>query len=215
MPNQSTAPLRHAVVLAHPDPHSFNAAVAEVYCNTVRECGQEAIFHDLYRMSFDPVLKGDERPEIYGFAVSPDVEAEIRALSGSDVFTIIHPVWFGMPPAIMIGYVDRVLGAGVTPKQVQEGAGKGLLNGCHMLTITTSGARAVWLDEQGQMESLRNLSGRYLSHAFSARSHENLHFGGIVEGFSRRFVDQNLYDVRERARKLCATVAAERHATAI
>ncbi len=83
-----------------------------------------------------------------------------------------------------------------------------------MVSITTSGTREVWLDEQAQIESLKNVLSRYLFKAFGAKSVEHLQFGGITEGFAKRFVDQNLQDVKDRARKVCASVAAERHAEA-
>jgi len=206
------SPPCHIVVLAHPDPQSFNATIADTYCQTVRECGQESILRDLYAIGFDPVLKDSERPGTQGFALSKDVRDELAAIDGGDVFTLVYPIWFGMPPAMMKGYIDRVLGAGVTHREIQDRAGQGVLRDKRMVSITTSGTREVWLDEQAQIESLKNVFSHYLSNAFGAKSVEHLQFGGITEGFSKRFIDQNLQDVRDRARKVCATVAAERHA---
>jgi NAD(P)H dehydrogenase (quinone) len=216
MSDQSTrSPLRHVVVLAHPDPHGFNATVADVYCQTVRECGQDAILRDLYAMGFDPVLKDTERPGHEGFTLSQDVIDELDTIRGADVFTIIYPIWFGMPPAMMKGYIDRVFGAGVTPREIQDRAGHSVLSDKHMVSITSSGAREVWLDEQAQIESLKNVLTRYLFHAFGIKSAEHLQFGGITEGFAKNFVGQNFQDVKDRARKICATFAAERLAEAV
>jgi NAD(P)H dehydrogenase (quinone) len=205
---------RHVVVLAHPDPHSFNAAMVETYCETVRACGQEAIVRDLYALGFDPVLKDDERPRQDGVTLSQDVRAELDIIRGADIFTLVYPIWFGMPPAMMKGYIDRIFGAAVTPYAIQHHIADGVLSGRHMLSITSSGTREVWLDEQGQIESLRNLSTRYLLHAFGMKSCEHFHLGGIVEGFSKRFIDEKLVDVHERTRKVCAMLAAERHGPA-
>lgn len=202
---------RHAVILAHPDPHSFNAAIAKTYCDTVRSCGQEAIVRDLYAMGFDPILKNAERPTQHASVLAADVRAELDAIRGADMFTLIYPVWFAMPPAMMKGYIDRVLGAGVTPQDIQNRAGKGVLHGRHMLGISTSGAREIWLDEQAQVESMRNIFTRYLFRAFAMASCEHLHLGGIVEGFPKRFVDQNLEDVHERTRKVYAMLSAQQH----
>jgi NAD(P)H dehydrogenase (quinone) len=203
-------PPRHVVVLAHPDAHSFNALVADAYCETVREQGQEAIVRDLYALGFDPILKNSERPGERGFVLSKDVEAELETIRGSDVFVLIYPIWFGMPPAMMKGYVERVLGAGVTAREVQDRAGITLLKDRRLVSITSSGASEIWLDEQGQVEALRNLFSRYLLHAFGMKSCEYLHFGEIVEGFSQDFVDQNILQVRDHARRICAAVAADR-----
>jgi len=205
---------RHVVILAHPDPDSFNSAVARAYCDAVRACGQEAILRDLYAIKFDPVLRKEERPDRRGFKLAPDVRTELAAIEGCDVVAFIYPIWFGLPPAMLKGYVDRVIGAGVTPHQVQDRAGHGPLTAGHMITITTSGARDAWLDEQGQLDSLRQLSSHYLFRAFSMKSAHHLHIGSIVEGLPKRFVDEHLFDVGERARKVCASVAMELYGTA-
>lgn len=115
---------------------------------------------------------------------------------------------------MMKGYIDRVLGAGVTHREIQDRAGQGVLRDKRMVSITSSGTSEVWLDERAQIESLKNVLSRYLFNAFGAKSVEHLQFGGITEGFSKRFIDQNLQDVSDRVRKLCATVAAERHGEA-
>jgi NAD(P)H dehydrogenase (quinone) len=209
MSSAAPSPIRHAVVLAHPDADSFNAAIAKTYCETVRAAGQEAILRDLYQMKFDPLLKNEERPDRKGFALSPDVRAELDILRGMNVVVFVFPIWFGMPPAILIGYVDRVLGAGTTLRQVQERSDGGLLGNGHLCAITTSGASEDWLDAQGQTEALRELSGTYLFRAFAMQSTEALHIGGVIEGASAAFIDDNLERVRRRTASICARVARE------
>jgi NAD(P)H dehydrogenase (quinone) len=200
---------RHVVVLAHPDRNSFNALVANAYCEAVRKCGQQAIVRDLYAMGFDPVLKNDERPRDGGVTLSKDVEAELDVIRGGDVFVLVYPIWFGMPPAMMKGYVDRVLGAGVTASEVRDRAGMTILKDRRLLTITSSGTSAIWLDEQAQIESLRNVFSRYLLHAFGMKSCEYLHFGHVTEGFAQNFVDQDINDVEARAQRICKAVTAD------
>ena len=202
---------RHLVVLAHPDPTSFNAHVAEAYCDAVRACGQAAVLRDLYAIRFDPLLHADERPSQKTFTVYPDVQREIDMIAGADVLVLVYPIWFGSAPAILKGYVDRVLGSGVSPAAVQKHLGSGLLNGCRLVSFTSSGAREPWLAEVGQELSLRGVFDRYLEHAFGMKSSEHFTFGGIVEGLSERFVDQYLHDVRDRARRICAGLAAAKH----
>ncbi|WP_156405463.1 NAD(P)H-dependent oxidoreductase [Sphingomonas sp. Root710] len=207
-------PVRHAVILAHPDAHSFNAAIAQTYCDTVRDQGQEFVLRDLYRMGFDPVLREEEQPGAPGFHVSADVRAELEALEGSDIFTFIYPIWFGMPPAILKGYIDRVVGSGVTVSQIRKRHGQGLLSAAHLLCITTSGAPEAWLNEQGQVQALREISTRYLFRAFAMKSARTMHIGGIVEGLGKLFADRHLNDVREEARAVCARLYAERRGMA-
>jgi NAD(P)H dehydrogenase (quinone) len=201
---------RHVVVLAHPNAHSFNALVADAYCEAVRAAGQDPIVRDLYAMGFDPVLKDSERPHEGGTTLSPDVRVEREAILGSDVFVFVYPIWFGMPPAILKGYVDRVLGAGVTPREMQSGTGTDLLRDKRLVSITSSGASKAWLNQQDQIESLRALFERYLAHGFGMKAYDDIHFGETIEGLSQDFIDPLLAKVQQLAQKVCAEVAADR-----
>jgi len=199
-------PRKHVVVLAHPDPQSFNAAVARTYCEAVAEHRQTAVLRDLYALCFDPVLRRDERPGRPGFHLSDDVAAELDVIRDASVLVLIYPIWFGGPPAILKGYVDRVLGSGMHPHALQQGEGTGLLNGARLLSFSSSAAREPWLAEVGQESSLRAVFDHYLEHAFAMRTSNHVHFGGLVQDSSQRFVDQHLYQVREAARSQCAAV---------
>ncbi len=214
MPDQSPpAKPRHIVVLAHPDPDSFNASVAETYCRAVRECGHEAILRDLYAMHFSPLLRQDERPGRRPFLPSPDVEDELNAIKGGDVFVLIYPIWFGTPPAMLKGYVDRVLGAGVTAKAVQDRAWHDLLGGKRLLSFTSSAAREPWLAEQGQTLALRTVFDDYLAHAFGMRPAEHVHFGSIIDGLAPRYIAEHLTMVGDKARHICAAITREKQST--
>src|SRR5579863_9114538 len=110
---------RHIVIRCHPEPESFNAAMAKAYCAEVESHGHETIVRDLYAMAFDPVLKARERPGM-AFQPMPDVETELAIIGGGDVFVLFYPIWFGGPPAILKGYVERVLGSGAMPQQIKQ-----------------------------------------------------------------------------------------------
>jgi NAD(P)H dehydrogenase (quinone) len=202
---------RHAVILCHPDPHSFNHAVADAYCDAVRAEGQEAILRDLYAMQFDPVLRAYERPTADDFAISADVRAELDILSDCDVFVLIYPIWFGTPPAMMKGYIERVLGSGVNPKAVQARAPTAFLGGKRLLSFTSSATSEPWLNEQGQWESLRYLFDHYLTHAFGMQKDDHVHFANIVSGLEERWVDQHLYTVAQQAKATCALLLSDWH----
>lgn len=202
---------RHVVILAHPNAHSFNALVADAYCQAARAAGHEAIVRDLYAIGFDPVLKDGERPHHGGGGLAPDVRFERDAIRGGDVFVFVYPIWFGMPPAILKGYVDRVLGAGVTPRDMLAGSGTPLLRGQRLVSITSSGASKAWLNQQNQIVALRTVFEAYLAHAFGMKLCDHLHFGETVEGLSQDFIDPLLEQVAVLARGLCAAVEADLH----
>ncbi|WP_404712566.1 NAD(P)H-dependent oxidoreductase [Sphingomonas sp. MMS24-J13] len=202
---------RHAVILCHPAPGSFNHTVAQTYVDTVRECGQDAIVRDLYALGFDPTLKASERPTQDDFVLSPDVAAEIEAIRDCDVFVLVYPIWYGTPPAMLKGYVERVFGSGINPKTVQTRSAEGFLAGKRLISFTSSGASDAWLNEQGELLSLRSLFDRYLVHAFAMRGEQHVHFSRIVSGMAERFVNENLFAVRDRARHVCSELLMEQH----
>lgn len=200
--------LRHAVILAHPDADSFNAAAADTYCEAVRALGHDAVLRDLYRLGFDPVLKSIEQPRPDRYAMANDVAAEVAEIEAADILVLVYPIWYGSMPAILKGYVDRVLGAGFSHGAIRERHGHRFLGGKQLLSISTSGNSIQWLDEQGAWLSLRNVFGDYLAQAFSMAGAEHLHLSNIVDNMTERHVGEELYRVREMARDMCERLAA-------
>jgi len=210
-PTASPEPIRHLVVLGHPSESSFNRAVAETYCAAVREAGQTATLRDLYALGFDPLLKAWENPGAPGVEYAPDVATEVALLRASDAVVLVYPIWFGMPPAIVKGYVDRVFGAGFSAKEIRKGVASPLLGGKRLLSLSTSAATLPWLDARGQWQALRQAFDSYLVEAFGMRSGEHVHFDAIVENLQERYVYENLERVRGAAQTLCATLLDDRH----
>lgn len=197
---------RHVVILCHPDARSFNAAVARTYCDTVHSLGHQVVLRDLYRLNFDPILKSDERPADDG-ARSKDVVAELECIRGGDMFVLVYSIWFGTPPAMMKGYVERVLGAGFSHQAVRERRIHPLLTGKHLINITTSGSTSTWLDIRGAWRSLREVFDSYLAKAFSMASNEHLHLESVVEDMDEAFAREKLKRVEELAADACARLA--------
>lgn len=107
-----------SVILAHPDPGSFNHAIAAEAVAGLSANGHNVLFHDLYAEGFDPVMPAGEIPlEAH---LPPDVERHCRELAGAEGIVIVHPNWWGQPPAILKGWVDRVVRVG-TAYRFEEG----------------------------------------------------------------------------------------------
>lgn len=198
---------RHAVILCHPDEYSFNHGIAKAYCDAVRTAGQEVVFRDLYALGFDPLLKADERPTIANPVRSEDVTAELDLITGCDVFVLIYPIWFGSPPAMMKGYIERVFGSGVPPADIQKRVRNDLLGNKRLLSFTTSATTDIWLNEQGQEEGLRSVLDNYLMHAFGMHSQEHKRFDHITPGLNERFARQYLLEIAGHAQRMCAHIA--------
>lgn len=211
----STPPLRHVVVLGHPDPHSFNHAIAARYCAAVRACGQEAVVRDLYALDFDPRLHADHRPGRATNALSADVARELGLLRGAAVILFVYPLWFGMPPAMIKGYVDRVLGGALTPNDIKNHVPDAILRGTRFATFSTSATTRAWLEEQGQWRALRQAFDVYLLSIFGMRDGGHVHFDAIVDPLDPHYAGETLLAVETQARALCSKALAERHAAAV
>ncbi|MGL1862468.1 MAG: NAD(P)H-dependent oxidoreductase [Pseudodesulfovibrio sp.] len=128
------------VILAHPDESSFNHAIAEQACETLKANGHTPIFHDLYKEDFDPRLPGQE------IARNVELPAEIAKhcdeIANADGIIIVHPNWWGMPPALLKGWIDRVIRPGIAYEFIEgdsgEGVPSGLLKADKALVFNTS-----------------------------------------------------------------------------
>ena len=99
--------MKISVILAHPYEQSFNAAIAAAVVKTLDECGHTVLFHDLCREHFDPVIP---KEELVGDQTNdPLVRLHQEEIQAADGIVIIHPNWWGQPPAVLKGWVDRVL----------------------------------------------------------------------------------------------------------
>jgi NAD(P)H dehydrogenase (quinone) len=112
------------VILAHPNKTSFNHAIAKTAVARLQENGHEVTFHDLYEEQFDPILPDEEIPK--DGVITSDVEKHCQELSSADGIVIVHPNWWGQPPAILKGWVDRIFRPGVAYEFEEEDSGEGV-----------------------------------------------------------------------------------------
>ncbi len=128
------------VILAHPDRGSFNHAIAVAACDALASRGHNFIFHDLYGERFDPLLPAEEIPKTG--RVDPVVELHCTQLREADGLIFVHPNWWGQPPAVLKGWIDRVIRPGAAYEFLEgdsgEGVPAGLLKGKTALVFNTS-----------------------------------------------------------------------------
>lgn len=116
--------MRISVILGHPDPGSFNHAIAEAAADALNQNGHDVTFHDLYAEKFDPILPSSEIPK--GADVDPVVQNHCDEIAVADGIIIVHPNWWGQPPAILKGWVDRVIRPGVAYEFIEGDGGEGV-----------------------------------------------------------------------------------------
>ncbi len=115
------------VILAHPDRGSLNHAIARAAVARLERNGHDVSFHDLYAEHFDPILPTEEIPKdgILSDSVRDHCE-EVRQAYG---IIIVHPNWWGQPPAILKGWIDRVIRPGIAYEFLEGDSGEGIPRG--------------------------------------------------------------------------------------
>jgi putative NADPH-quinone reductase len=123
------------VILGHQRPGSFCHAIAAAAIEELRAAGHEVVFHDLYEERFDPILVEPEIPK--GAALEPVVAQHCREVAEADGYVVVHPNWWGQPPAMLKGWIDRVFRQGVVYEFGPQGV-LGRLKGKKAVVLTTS-----------------------------------------------------------------------------
>lgn len=101
--------------------------------------GLELRVHDLLADGFDPVLRlraDQSHAEALSAQQDPLVARYQLDVGWADSFVIVHPVWWFAPPAILKGWVDRVLVDGIALSHASEPP-RGLLAGRSALVVQT------------------------------------------------------------------------------
>jgi putative NADPH-quinone reductase len=119
--------MRISVILSHPDKGSFNHAIAAAAVKTLTQNGYDVDFHDLYEEKFDPILPAGEIPK--DTSLPPAIKRHCDEIAAANGIIIIHPNWWGQPPAILKGWVDRIIRPGVAYEFLAGDAGEGVPNG--------------------------------------------------------------------------------------
>jgi len=201
-------PVVHRLVLAHPDANSFCAAIARRWQDRARRNHQTCELRDLYRDGFDPVLRANEQPGKIGYAPLAENLSECRRLMDLDVLIFVYPVWFGTPPAMLKGYLERVVGSGVAFGPGGEDV-KPLAN-VRLVQIATSASSEAWLAEKGVPGALHTIFDQYIAGVFGAEKTHRLHLDSIVEGMGKHRAAMRLAEVDELADIVCAEANAGR-----
>ena len=89
------------LVYGHYNDNSFNAAIKETFVKTAKENGNEVDCVDLYKEKFNPVFAGEEPDEV--------VIDHQKRIEKSDTIVLIAPIWNFRMPAILEGWIDKVL----------------------------------------------------------------------------------------------------------
>jgi NAD(P)H dehydrogenase (quinone) len=116
--------MKISIILGHPNPGSFNHAIAGTAAESLRRAGHEVTLHDLCQEQFPPVHSAAELQK--DATLEPVIARHCEEIVAADGIIIVHPNWWGMPPAILKGWIDRVLRMGLAYRFVANDKGEGV-----------------------------------------------------------------------------------------
>lgn len=128
------------LIVSHPNPSSLNHAAADAITTALSEEGHVVHYHDLYQEHFEPVLENEEIARRFSF--DEIFTRYVRELRDATGLVLMYPDWWGMPPAILKGWIDRLFRPGLAfdfegpeflPKEKVP-----LLSGKRALVVTTT-----------------------------------------------------------------------------
>jgi len=136
--------MKAAVVLAHPNSDSFAHELARRAHAGLLAAGHEAELVDLHAIGFRAAMSPEERAAYHGASpvLDPIVDGQIDLVTSVDTIVFVYPTWWSGLPAILKGWLERVMVPGVGFR-FDEKSGKvrpGLTNVRRIVGISTYGS---------------------------------------------------------------------------
>jgi putative NADPH-quinone reductase len=119
--------MKVSVILAHPQKGSFNHAIASTAVKQLKQNCHEVRLHDLDEEEFDPILPAREVAK--GATLPQVISDHCHEIAEAEGIIIVHPNWWGQPPAILKGWIDRVMRPGIAYEFLDGDEGEGVPNG--------------------------------------------------------------------------------------
>ena len=126
------APMNVCILIGHPRPGRYCAALAEAYADGARAAGCRVDLIDLSALAFDPDV---HPPSPADQPLEPALADALARLEAAAHWLIVAPAWWGVGPARLWGFFDRVLLPGRAFRGGDGGRYLGLLGGrsAHLL----------------------------------------------------------------------------------
>lgn len=153
------------MVHAHPKPDSFNAALFETVIDTMTRSGHVVDAIDLYAEGFVPAMTTAERQAYHTEhpILSEHVQRHADLVSRAELIVFVYPTWWSGLPAMLKGWLERVLVLGVAFTFDRNGKVRpALMNVRRIVGVTTYGSKRTYqwiLGDAGRRTLTRIMRG--------------------------------------------------------
>ncbi|SDW98846.1 NAD(P)H-dependent oxidoreductase [Paenibacillus sp. CF384] len=131
--------MKTLVIFTHPNHQSLSYAFLQEVVNGCNGNGriEEVRVLDLYEEGFNPVLIFNENKRRRDMHMDPDLAKYREQLLWADKIVLIYPIWWGRPPALLLGYIDQMFASGFAYRENGGAFPEGLLKGKSVVCIST------------------------------------------------------------------------------
>ena len=151
--------MTHLIISAHPSDKSSSNYLAQLLTRQYKMLGWDVIWRNLYENDFEAVLSPDDLGALKSGFIPGDIEAEQKLIQKADLISVIYPLWWASFPAVLKGYIDRVLTNGFAFKYGKGGA-TGLMTDKKVILHTTMGNTVEEYNKKGLIEAFRTIQGQ-------------------------------------------------------
>ena len=144
------------IIYAHPNPKSFNKAIVDEITKGLTDGGHQAEVLDLYGTNFNPTYGMADFAPYMGGPLPQDVQEHQAKVGAADALVFVYPVWWSGFPAILKGWVDRVLTIGFAFKFDEKGI-EGLLKHRKAVFVNTAMAPAEFFTHTGVKDAMTKI----------------------------------------------------------
>lgn len=183
------------IVLDHPNPASFSAAVAAQFMSGAKAAGHSVELVDLHAEEFDPRWSVADIEADDGETAPEDVQKEQARIARADAICLVFPLfWWGMP-AMTKGWVDRVWSWGWAYDQLDDPE-KSLQRPRTGVLLVPAGARSDEMETEGYLAALDTawMKGTFGYFGFTRRDMHVLN-GSTGSDARRKALLNRAYDI--------------------
>ncbi|RXZ83696.1 flavodoxin family protein [Paenibacillaceae bacterium] len=138
--------MKMLVIYTHPNHQSLSYAFLEQVIQGSSENThiEEIQVLDLYEVGFNPVLVFNKEQRRRDMHAVPELEKYREQIIWADKIVLIYPIWWGRPPAMLLGYIDRMFASDFAYKDKGGLLPEGLLKGRSVICISTMKGPAMY-----------------------------------------------------------------------
>ncbi|MCK2006055.1 NAD(P)H-dependent oxidoreductase [[Brevibacterium] frigoritolerans] len=141
------------VIYTYPNHKSLSHAFLEIVVKGSKENpnikGLQVL--DLYEEGFNPLLEFNEHKRRRDMHRDPQLEKYRNQITWADKIVFVYPIWWGRPPAMLMGYIDQLFSANFAYRDKKGLFPEGLLEGKSVVCVSTMKGPAkyplLWLND--------------------------------------------------------------------